>query len=290
MPAIETLNSFVNTWECDENDHLNVQFYFAKIDEADRQFRFLTGLSDAVVGTRRVRHVRYHGELFAAALITVRSSVAFDGPHVLSVVHEMVDASSGRLAATVLDGYAPQPRTADALRKRFADVEAPMQELAAPRSFDAAAAATTAAADALLEAGAISVNRATVMPRDCTAEGRAEDRFLLGCFTDGAPHLWERTAMTRAWLEKNDYGRVAMEMKLSYGTVLKAGTPVHVVSGFTGVTRKTFSFRHHLFDSAAGRLAAVMDVSALVLDLEARKAVPLPDAARADITRLQLKP
>ena len=47
MSAVETLFSFVNRWECDENDHLNVQFYFSRFDEADRQFRLVTGLSDA---------------------------------------------------------------------------------------------------------------------------------------------------------------------------------------------------------------------------------------------------
>lgn len=289
MPAIETLHSFVNTWECDENDHLNVQFYFAKFDEADRQFRFMTGLSDALVGTRRVRHVRYHGELWAAALITVRSYIAFDGPHILSVVHEMIDTSTGSLAATVLDGYAPSAKAAKDLRKRFAEVEGAMPDQAAPRSFDAAAVSTAIDNGALQDAGAKIVNRATVMPRDCTADGRADDRFLLACITDGAPHLWERTSMTRAWLEKNDYGRVAVEMKLTYGTVLKAGSPVHVVSGFTGVAEKTFTFRHHLFDSAAGRIAAVMDVTGMVMDLDARKALSLPEAARADIERLRIK-
>ena len=49
MAAIETLFSFVNCWECDENDHLNVQFYLGRFEEADRQFRLLSGLSDAAM-------------------------------------------------------------------------------------------------------------------------------------------------------------------------------------------------------------------------------------------------
>jgi acyl-CoA thioester hydrolase len=66
MAAIETLFSFVNCWECDENDHLNVQFYLARFEEADRQFRLLSGLSDALAGARRARHLRYHEELIPA--------------------------------------------------------------------------------------------------------------------------------------------------------------------------------------------------------------------------------
>ena len=79
MTIQATLNSFVNRWECDENDHLNVQFYFSRFEEADRQFRLLCGLSETLVGARRVRHVRYHKELRTGDLITVHSSVAF-GP------------------------------------------------------------------------------------------------------------------------------------------------------------------------------------------------------------------
>lgn len=50
MTIQATLFSFVNRWECDENDHLNVQFYFSRFEEADRQFRLMTGLSETVVG------------------------------------------------------------------------------------------------------------------------------------------------------------------------------------------------------------------------------------------------
>ncbi|MEP2436118.1 MAG: thioesterase family protein, partial [Roseibium sp.] len=104
MNAQDTLFSFVNRWECDENDHLNVQFYFSRFEEADRQFQLLSGLSDAVVGARRVRHVRYHKELRTGDLIAVKSFIAFDGPHMLTVVHELRNSGTGDLAATAIDG------------------------------------------------------------------------------------------------------------------------------------------------------------------------------------------
>ena len=31
---VESHRSFVNTWECDDNAHMNVQFYFKRFDEA----------------------------------------------------------------------------------------------------------------------------------------------------------------------------------------------------------------------------------------------------------------
>ena len=133
MSTEETLFSFVNRWECDENDHLNVQFYFSRFEEADRQFQLISGLSEALVGARRVRHVRYHKELRTGDLVTVRSAIAFDGPHMLSVVHEMYNTTSGALAATAIDGYEPNANSAKTLRGRFKDHQCPMIEAAAPR-------------------------------------------------------------------------------------------------------------------------------------------------------------
>ncbi|MDJ0933458.1 thioesterase family protein [Breoghania sp.] len=283
MPTLDTLKSFVNTWECDENDHLNVQFYFAKFEESDRQFRFQTGFSEAQAGPRRVRHVRYHGELYAGALVSVTSHATFDGPHLLSVVHVMRDASTGRIAATALDGYAPSERALTDLRKRLQGAAEPMPEQAAACSFETSPAALDIKEADLIAAGAILVNRATVLPRDCGLDSNAEDRFLLACFTDGAPHLWEHAKLTRSWLDKNDYGRVALEMKLTRGLPARAGTTLHVISGLTSASQKTFTFRHHMFDGAAGRVIATLDVTAMIMDLETRNPVPLPEEARNEI-------
>ncbi len=286
MPALETLRSFVNTWECDENDHLNVQFYFAKFEEADRQFRFMTGFSEAQAGPRRVRHVRYQGEMFVGSLVEITSHAAFDGPYMLNIVHVMRDRSTGRITATALDGYAPSDRAIKDIRKRLDNVIVEMPADAAPRSFEAAPATLDVKEADLRAANAQLITRATVLPRDCVLDGNADDRFILACLTDGAPHLWESAGMTRPWLDKHDYGRVALEMKLTRGMPIKAGTVLHVLSGITGVSEKTFTFRHHVFESASQRLVAVMDVTAIIMDLEARKAVKLPEEARGELRAL----
>ena len=88
----------VQRWECDENDHLNVQFYLARFEEADRQFRLLSGLSDALAGARRARHLRYHEELYSGDTLVMRSHVAFDGPYMLTVVHELRRSADNVLA------------------------------------------------------------------------------------------------------------------------------------------------------------------------------------------------
>lgn len=281
-----TLFSFVNRWECDENDHLNVQFYFSRFEEADRQFRLLSGLGETLVGARRVRHVRYHKELRTGDLITIQSSVAFDGPHMLTVVHEMRNSSTGVLAATALDGYEPNVNSAKTLRQRFKDFQSPMIEKASPRGLSTGPAANRATVSGLLSNGADICFRGTVLPRDIATDGKADDRFALSCCTDAVAHVWERTPMTHAYLTENGFGRVAVEMKLTWASPLKNGDAVVVVTGFTGVNTRTFSMRHHLFESRTNRLAATLDVVALTMDLTARKAVPLPEEAHQSISKM----
>lgn len=288
MALHPTLYSFTNRWECDENDHLNVQFYFSRFDEADQQFRLITGLSDALVGARRVRHVRYHKELRTGDLITIHSGIAFDGPHLLTVVHEMRNAGTGELSAAAIDGYEPSASTVKSLRQRFKDHQCPMSEQASPRGLPPSPTNNKPALDKLLQNGGDLCFRGTVLPRNVNADGKADDQFALACCTDGVPHVWERSPLTHAYLTEHNLGRVAIEMKLIWHTPLKSGDAVVVASGFTGAQAKTFGMRHHIYESRTSRLAATLDVVALAMDLEARKAVELPEEARKSIAKIQL--
>jgi len=38
MSWITTQRSFVNVWECDENEHLNMQHYFSRFSDAATHF------------------------------------------------------------------------------------------------------------------------------------------------------------------------------------------------------------------------------------------------------------
>lgn len=286
MTLHQTAYSFVNRWNSDENNHLNVQFYFKLFDEADQQFRLMCGLSDTLVGARRVRHVRHHQEMRTGDLITVYSGIAFDGPHMLTAIHEVRNPSTGAVCATAIDGYEPNISTAKALRQRFKAYQCAMPEIAAPRGLSAGPATNRPSLDQLQKADAEPCYRGTVLPRHIGAEGRADDQYALSCCTDGVPHVWERSPLNHAYLSANGLGRVAVEMKLVWNTPLKVGDTVIVVSGFTGVQPKTFSLRHHIFESQTGRHAATLDVVAVAMDLETRKAIALPEEAVRAISKM----
>ncbi|WP_040615805.1 thioesterase family protein [Roseibium sp. TrichSKD4] len=284
--SLITLYSFVNRWECDENDHLNVQFYFSRFEEADRQFRLSTGLSETLVGARRVRHVRYHKEMRCGDLITVSSYIAFDGPHMLTVIHQMHNATTDELTATAIDGYEPNSSSVKALRTRFKDYNRPIPDEATPRGLAPTPTQFRSSMDGLLQAGASICFKGTVLPRHIGTDQRADDGFALSCFTDGVAHIWEQTPMTHAYLTENGYGRVAAEMKLTWLSPLKVGDAVGVVSGVTSMGDKVFTLRHHLFETRTQRITAICDVVAMMMDLKTRKAVELPSFSDEDTARV----
>lgn len=288
MPAQETLLSFVNAWECDDNDHLNVQFYFARFEESERQFRLLTGFSESLVGARRVRHVRFHQEARGGTLLHVSAGVCFDGPHILSVLHEIRDHTDGSLIATAVDGYSPAIEAARTLRNRFKDSQEQMTTEATPRGLPATPASLRTTLDATLSAGATITHRATVLSRHLGADGRADDGFAMGCFTEAAPFVWERTPLNRSVLSARNAGRVAVEMKLSWAGPVKAGDSVIVASGITGCQANTFSMRHHMYEARTGRPVALCDSVVLPMSHETRTAIGLSADERETILRLKM--
>ncbi|MBO0345415.1 acyl-CoA thioesterase [Roseibium limicola] len=286
MSASETLHSFVNRWECDEVDHLNVQFYFARFEEADRQFRQITGLSEALIGARRVRHLRFHHELRSGDLLSIRTGIAFDGPHMLTVLHEMVNRETGEVCTTAIDGYDPQPTAVKTLRSRYKDHREDMPDHAAPRGLSATPVQTRVTLDELKKSGTRETFRGTVLPRHLSIDGRVDDAYAVGCFSEASPHIWQATSLTAARLNEINAGRVVLEMKLTWISPLKSGDMVVAESGLTQVQANTFNVRHHLFESRTNRLAAICDVVAVMLDKTTRKVVPLDELTRREMTNL----
>lgn len=289
MPAQETLLSIVNAWECDENKNLTEQLYFARFEEADRQFRLATGFSESLVGSRRVRHTRFHQAAGTGNLLRVSSGVCFDGPHILSVLHEMRDHTDGTLIATVVDGYSPAVEAARTLRNRFKDSQEQMTPEATPRVLPATPGTMRTTLAAALSAGATVTHRSTVLSRHLGADGRADDGFAIGCFAEAAPFVWERTPLTQATLSGRSDRRVAIETKLSWAGPLKAGDSIVVASGITGCQANTFSMRHYMFEARTGRPVALCDCVVSPINHVSGTATALSAGEREAILRLKME-
>lgn len=286
VAMFETLKSFVNTWECDENNHLNVQFYFERFDDADRHFRLQAGFDDDTIGRRLSRHVRYHRECYVGGLQVVRSAVYEAAADFVTAVHVLYDVGSGMISATALDRYHLSKPLSDRL---LADLpSAPQAETLAarPRSFTGQHPSLDVTARFLLQNRGLASYYGSVKPAHCDASGYLDSRSTIAIMSNAAAHVWQAAPMTRAWLDENGYGRVAVEMRLTLGDPIPAGTLTRVVTKWASAERTTFTFRHHLIDAETGTCLAIVDNAALVMDLETRKAVPLSAPHREAILEL----
>ncbi len=272
MSFIETHRSFVNTWECDENAHLNVQFYWKRFAEASAVFAALTGIAPL---RGKTCHVRYHRELAAGASTIIRSAVVNGGESSGALVHQLLDASSGELSATSLELI-----SIDSTNLPTADTH--LLSAALPRSVPSGDIAIVPESDL---AEIIALKRATlshrgqIIPAECDANGELLLQYHISRFSDAAPHIWDLMHLEADYLIENGFGRVAVEMKLTRHQAVAAGQLIHVISSIEEIRQKTFSLRHDVFDTLSGAALFSGEVTGLILDLATRKVVPIPERA-----------
>jgi len=103
--ALLTYRGTVYPWHCDHVGHMNVMWYVGKFDEASWQLFNMLGLSASYLrGAQRGmaavdQHISYLQELHAGAVVCVRTRVLEVKERSIRFEHEMVDESSGAVAA-----------------------------------------------------------------------------------------------------------------------------------------------------------------------------------------------
>ncbi|MCV0395942.1 MAG: thioesterase family protein [Rhizobiaceae bacterium] len=258
----ETHRSFVNTWECDENDHLNVQFYMKRFDEAARFHRLLAD-GEPIAALPAARHIRYHAELRAGDATVVRSGLVSDSANGSHVVHLLECPDTGRLHATAVDTHDGRSVLSGGLTE-FPDAARPRSLADGPEKPDGRAA--------ILAAGGLVSHRRIADPGDCDAGGGLLARHYIGAASDAAPHVWGHAGFASNWLIENGYGRVAVEMKATFLSPARAGDPIEMVSKSSFVGR-TIRLHHEMFRIGADEPLARVDVVGLIVDLRTRRAI-----------------
>lgn len=279
MPALRTLQTFVNTWECDENDHMNVQFYYSKFDDAALVFQTLLGL-DEQLGPRARRHVRYHAELRGGEQVAIQSSLVSSDDSGTVLQHIMIETHSGRLAATAIDYYSEQTVG------EFSDVTEPLDPRAVSRSLLHVLKDTDITRQEREEQGFPVTSRGVVRAEHCGKDGVARDQAYISCVSDAASHAWELVGLSGGWLGERGFGRVAVEMRLSVFEPLMLGDVFELRTSFIASRSKSFSKRYDIFNLKTGKLCAVNEATAMILNHTTRKSEAIPSFAQEAIRAL----
>lgn len=289
-----TFSTAVNTWQCDENDHLNVQFYTGFGHEASAHLLAGLGLGPrarAAAGlgvTAAWDHVRYLREFRVVDTVEVYSAPVEIGERDLVAYHEIRNPAAAGVAATVRRRMVCDRPWPDSFRARAEAAKVELPEAARPRSVG-----TLTLPDLTLDAaratGLIEVGRSVISPDECDEHGCFLPRHNFGRYSDSAPMLWNHLGFDRAAMQERQEGSIVVEMLNHYRRPLRAGDLAVVMSGLAAFTSKVVVFTHFLFEAETGTLAACAEAVGMKFDQKVRRIMTFGPEDQARLAARQLK-
>ena len=265
--GIETQKSFVDTWECDENNHLNIQFYWKRFGDAGQIFQQMMNREPRAWVDR---HVRYHRELHAGTNTVVQS--ATPSSHAC-LVHVLSGGENNTVSATALDQFDNHDGGATPGLDQIPDQ-------AHPRSLPLEFLQPTDPQPMLDNGMGLLSQRSVVEPQECDHRGDLLDQHYISRFSHAAPAFWQHMGATRSWMDEQNLGSVAVEMKVTKHNSIHAGMMLEIASWLSQTNDKTLTFRHQVSEIGSQRPLYSGGVTALLMGLDTRRAIPLPDFIR----------
>lgn len=298
---IEVARSSVQTWECDQMGHMNVQFYVEKAGHGLAALGLTLGLGPRIARNDGARlqvsdhHVRFLREQRPGAPFFLRAGILEVRDFGLTVYEEMVNTATGEPAATFnvevqwVDDETrevkPLPAKAKAAAKALL-VERPVH--GSPRGlelYEPRPAPKLAEADGM---GMVRTWQGEIDAALCDAQGFLSVRHFMGIVSDGIPNLLAQTSGADR-SRTPTIGGAALEYRFVYRRYPRVGDMLTLRSGLKQVGPKTYIWCHWLFDLETGEAVATAEAVAIALDLTTRKAIPIPDEMRANLEGLVIE-
>ena len=281
-----TYRGSVNSWECDENDHMNVRFYVEKhwqtlVAGADRLGFEPAGPADDLMRHVSVQHIRFLQESrLAAPLSGYVGVVAASGSHI-DVLTELRQSFTDETVSACVHRLVDVTSSADLH---------PMPEHAAPRGVpDEDIPHTALELDTVQDFGFFPIGMGMIGSDECTPAGALRMHFYMGRISDSMPHLWGLLRADRGELDPDEGGAV-LEYRLRYHRPLLAGHRFSVRSGVSAVSAKVQQFSHLIYDLDTGELCVSAQAAGVRMDLVERRAKVLSEEMQADMRKRAVKP
>lgn len=302
---IDTFKGMANTWECDENGHLNVRYYVAKTREGLATLWHALGLTRAqqdaddaemvIVDT----HLRFLREVHPGRGVFGRAGIVALGESDVRVYAELVNVHTDDVAATFniqavyRDRKTGAPKTLPGVfAEQAAHHRVAVPAHGAPRSIALDAPSVVngtppdlAGSDGM---GLFEISRGVVQASETDDKGRMAPEHYIGRISDGVVHLTRHFRPTQTGKDRSlaKYGGAVLEYRLCFHHPLHVGDIVVVRSGLKQVGEKANHMVHWTFNGETGVLVSTSEAVGITLDLEARKVVPLPEDRRAHLETL----
>ena len=283
--GIEVWRGGVNPWQCDQMGHLNVRFYVAHATEALAGLAAGLGMSRAyapgAASTLVVRehHIRYLKEARSGQPLHMTAGfldVTGDGGRALQVLrHSLTDEPSALFQTTLVHAAAADAQPfawSAAQREKAESLRIVLPDGMGPRSLVLGESPPRAVPEKAFRHGL-----GAFAPEDCDVFGRVRADRIMTRLAEGA---FYSTALTRQAVGEA-IGMAVVEYRLTYLEWPRAGDRVEVRSGWTSVEARRLRSSHWVMEPGGKRIWALAEAVVLPFDLEARKALTMPDEAVA---------
>jgi acyl-CoA thioester hydrolase len=292
MAMIETYRGSVDTWECDLNNHLNVQFYVARAADGLVVLGHELGLGPDYVREHecmliaREHHIRFHQEQRPGAPIVMQSGILEVAGNSLRIYQEMRNIASDTVATTFITQCELVDRPTrrvlplnESVAARAEALQTGLPDYGAPRgvAVDQPRTAPTLADAGQL--GMVTSYQNLLGSNDCDRYGFMKTSGYMACISSAVPVLINEIRGMRS--RDKRIGGAALEYRLIYRRAPRLGDRLVLRSGLTALASKTFGWGHWLFDAHSGECVAGAESVAVMLDLIARKAIAIPEDMHA---------
>jgi len=306
MKSLTLLNqSVVSESEIDSLGHMNVRFYVARAANAHSALLKKLGVNagEGQSLRRTDTYNRFHKEQFEGAKLSVLGGlVALPGNSGISGYYEIRNSDTDEVAAAFIitvclidlktDAIIPLPALNEAELAKY-EVEIPAH--GKPRSLSLAPLQQVTMAELAplianqAEPGSITGRmEAVVLADDCDAAGqlRADIDLMFVMFRPQPGVLLKEIGPT---LQRDEHGRrysfAMMEIRSINWHRPKSHDSIVSYSADVAYGEKWRQTRRWMFDKHSGLLLGVSDNAAVCMDLDARRAIPIPIGLRETIER-----
>jgi len=253
----------VHRWEIDATDHFTVAYYFARLGDATFALLDALGLAPSAAQTTDV-YVRYQRELRVADIFHIDTGVIDVADDSLLVGHKIFDSGDGALTTTV-EHRLRMTVTPDVRKKAEAyrvSWDGPKREMRAqPRGLEKFS----------------DVGRDSVRPWEIDLTGGSALIHYVHRFTVANGHSTALFGLTPAFYREQRCGFSTFEFQLSMDGLLGAGDLVILKSAPLHIGNSSMRMFHQMLDARTGKRVAALDQLGVMLNLDARRPMPLPD-------------
>lgn len=305
LPGVEIWRGGVNTWDCDEMGHMNVRHYVVRAMEGLIGMAAELGLPNAFSphanATLLVRehHIRFLREAHAGAPLHMLGGVIEIGDSDARILQLLVHSGTGELAATFQTTVVhATPREgyvfpwSQAVRERAQALKVEIPDKAQARGLTLSPFAPTAGLDRADALNLTRIGLGGLLPSDCDVYGRMRAEQFIGRVSDGVGAFitpFRDVVVEHAEQKPQRMGGAVLEYRIAYLAWPCAGDRVEIRSGLVGTDARTLRVIHWMLDPATGEPWGTSEAVAITFDLDARKVVPISDAARAALSEHEVE-